>query len=70
MSNRLDGTKAHTRGSTRGKNAEDEFFPELRVRSSTPDFAKLIQPRLNLFLPRSMRGKYVFNYYGLVISSH
>jgi hypothetical protein len=69
-SNCIDGTKAHTRGSSGCENTEDEFFPKPRIRSLAPDFAKLIQSFSNLLLSRPMCGTDSFDIDEFAIRSH
>ena len=57
--------QAHTRRSPGGKDTEDQFFPEARVRALRPDTTKLRQPRLNLRASRPVRPNYIFNGDGL-----
>ena len=58
-SNRFDCSQSHSRRRTGSKNAVDQFFPKLIVRSISPQLPKLIQSRTNFFPARVVCGTYV-----------
>src|SRR5678815_699326 len=67
-SNCFNGLQAHSSGSSCGENAEDEFFPQPRIRTFLPDCVELDKSFSNFLSSRVMRGANAFNCNGRVMA--
>src|SRR5262245_23604951 len=66
----LDRFQTHSRRGAGGKNAEDEFFPDARVGSTTPYLVELRKSATNVFSSRLVSGPNAFNSNELMIALH